>query len=99
MEVLHMARGQAQVEMTEREMDEVTKNTKQLLDEQPKVTVRLHLNQETKQRIDAAKEAGKAFEIPFETVCINGYIYQIQRGEKVEVPQTVADILEEAGLI
>lgn len=32
-------------------------------------------------------------------VCINGYFYQIKRGEKVEVPETVADILENAGYI
>lgn len=94
-----MARGQSQVEMTEREMDEVTKNTKQLLDEQPKVSIKLHLPQEEAAKIKAAKEAGKPYAVPFETVCINGYIYQIQRGEKVDVPQTVADILEEAGLI
>lgn len=88
-----------QVEMTESQMDAVTKNTKQLLDEQPKVSIRLFLSQEEKKKIDQAKEAGKPVAVPFESVCVNGYIYQIQRGEKVEVPQTVADILEEAGLI
>lgn len=30
-------------------------------------------------------------------VCINGYTYQIKRGEWVEVPEEVARILEEAG--
>lgn len=92
-----MARGQ--VEMTESQMDQVTKDTKALLDEQPKVAIKLFLSQEEQKKISAAKEAGKAVEVPFETVSVNGYTYQIQRGEKVEVPQTVADILEEAGLI
>lgn len=30
-------------------------------------------------------------------VCINGYTYQIKRGERVDVPEEVARILEEAG--
>lgn len=30
-------------------------------------------------------------------VCVNGYLYKIKRGEWVEVPQVVADILEKAG--
>jgi len=32
-------------------------------------------------------------------VCINGYIWQIKRGETVEVPKPVADILADAGYI
>ena len=32
-------------------------------------------------------------------VCINGYIYQVQRGKKVEVPESVAGILRNAGYI
>ncbi len=32
----------------------------------------------------------------FVPVCINGYVYQINRGKTVEVPQSVADILEDA---
>lgn len=32
-------------------------------------------------------------------VCINGYFYQIKRGEKVKVPESVADVLENAGYI
>ena len=36
---------------------------------------------------------------PDETVQINGYTYRIQRGVAVAVPQTVAEILEEAGLL
>ena len=33
------------------------------------------------------------------TVQINGYTYQIKRGEAVEVPEPVAKLLERAGLI
>lgn len=32
-------------------------------------------------------------------VCINGYIWEIKRGETVEVPENVANILLEAGYI
>ena len=35
----------------------------------------------------------------FVPVAINGYIYQIKRGETVEVPKEVARILKEAGYI
>lgn len=35
----------------------------------------------------------------FVPVSINGYIYQIKRGEEVEVPKEVARILKEAGYI
>lgn len=86
-------------EMTESQMDKITDDTKKQLDEQPKVSIKLHLPQEEMKKIDAAQKAGKNAEIPFETVCVNGHIFQIQRGVKVEVPQTVADILEEAGMI
>lgn len=32
-------------------------------------------------------------------VCVNGYLYYINRGETVEVPETVADILSQAQYI
>ena len=32
-------------------------------------------------------------------VCVNGHLYRINRGEAVEVPRVVADILEGAGYI
>lgn len=89
----------AKVEISESQMDRITDNTKKLLAEQPKVSIKLHLPQEEMKKIEAARASGKNAEIPFETVCVNGHIFQIQRGIKVEVPQTVADILEEAGMI
>lgn len=35
--------------------------------------------------------------LPDETVSINGYNYQIKRGVPVEVPESVALVLEQAG--
>jgi len=32
-------------------------------------------------------------------VCVNGHLYRIQRGQTVEVPEVVADILHGAGYI
>ena len=32
-------------------------------------------------------------------VCINGYVYQVKRGVRVEVPEAVAQILEDAGYL
>lgn len=63
-----------------------TKNaTKAALDAMPKAWIRL-------------PKAGKD-DPNFETVQINGYTYQIQRGVDVEVPQLVKDILVEGELI
>lgn len=86
-------------QMTESQMDKITDNTKKLLAEQPKVSIKLFLPQDEMKKIEAARAEGKKVETPFETVCVNGHIFQIQRGTKVEVPQTVADILEESGMI
>ena len=68
------------------EFEAVRLSTKQLLDAQPKRTVRLKKNED--------KNAPN-----YETVCINGHTFQIMRGFEVQVPQTVYDILDEAGLI
>ena len=53
---------------------------------QPKVSVKIPLN--TLNRDDVV--------VP---VCINGYNYFINRGETVEVPQSVAEVLENGGYI
>lgn len=55
------------------------------LDKMPKVKIRLPK--------DPMDESG------VKEVCINGYVYLIQRGETVEVPEPVAQILVNAGLI
>ena len=89
-----MAKAQ---EMTEKQMDLIADETGKALAEQKKVKVRLHMSQEQKQKLDAAEKAGKQLEWPYVPVQVNGYIYQIQLGKTVEVPETVAQILEEAG--
>lgn len=86
-------------EMSDKDMENVTKSTIQLLNEQEKVKVKLWLSQEERKKLESAAENGKKSEWPFETVQINGHTYQIQRGVEVEVPQSVKDVLEQAGLI
>lgn len=86
-------------QVTEKEMENVTLNTKEILDQQDKVKIRLHLPPDQLNKLKAAEEAGKKMEWPSQSVQVNGYIYQIQLGKSVEVPQTVAEILEQAGLI
>ncbi|WP_108669551.1 hypothetical protein [Peribacillus acanthi] len=81
------------------EMDKITDETGKLLAAQPKVRIKLPLSAEMKQKLEAQEKAGKNVEWPFHPVQVNGYIYQIQLGKTVEVPETVADILEQAGLI
>jgi hypothetical protein len=61
--------------------------TKRLLDEQPKVRVRLY-----QVPADSSDEP-----LPPQPVSINGYIYMLERGVSHDVPETVADILSEAG--
>lgn len=86
-------------QMSDSDIDQVTKSTAELLAEQPKRKIKLHLPQEEKAKLTAAQENGKQVSWPFEVVSVNGHIFQIQKGVEVEVPQTVAEILEQAGLI
>lgn len=85
--------------MSERQMQSVTEDTKKVLDSMPKRKIRLHLPQEELQKLEQAKKAGKQVDWPSEFVGINGHGYQIQRGVTVEVPELVAEVLEQAGLI
>lgn len=84
-------------EMTEKQMEQIADATGAELAKQDKVKVRLHLDAEQKQKLEAAEKAGKKMDWPYIPVQVNGYIYQIQLGKTVEVPETVAQILEEAG--
>lgn len=86
-------------QITDMEMDQITKSTAQLLSEQPKVKVKLFLSPDERKKLETAKENGKNMEWPSEFVSVNGHTFQIQRGVDVQVPQTVAEILEQAGLI
>ena len=76
-------------EPTAAEYQDQYRSTVEELNAQPKVRVRLY--QVPK---DSSDEP-----LPDQTVAVNGHVYQMQRGVSVEVPQTVADILEEAGHI
>lgn len=86
-------------QMSESEMDQVTKSTAQLLSEQPKVKIKIYMSPEEKRKLESAKEGGKNMEWPSEFVSVNGHNFLIQKGIEVEVPQTVKEILEDAGLI
>jgi intergrase/recombinase len=86
-------------QMSEKDMEKVTENTAEILKKQEKVKVRLYLPPEQKQKLEAAMAEGKNVQWPYQVVAINGYIYQIQLGKTVEVPKSVAEVLEHAGLI
>jgi hypothetical protein len=68
------------------ELKQAVLSTKELLDKQPKFKIRI--------RKDPNPKAPN-----YETVQVNGYTYTIMKGQDVDVPQTVRDILIEAGLI
>lgn len=89
----------ARTPMSDGDMDQVTDSTKELLAKQPKVKVRIFLPAEERKKLEAAIENDKKVEWPYETVQINGHMFQIQKGKDVEVPQSVAEVLEQAGLI
>ena len=72
--------------MSEAEIDNIAKETGAALKKEEKVKIKIPVDQLNKNDDS----------VP---VVINGYIYQIKRGERVEVPEVVANILEEAGYI
>lgn len=72
-------------QVTDADMNRIKLDTKAALDALPKITIRL-------------PKAGKN-DPNFETVQINGYLYQIMRGVDVPVPSAVREILIEANLL
>ncbi|WP_447579928.1 hypothetical protein [Acinetobacter baumannii] len=90
---------EAKKSLNENDMEKITESTGEILKKQDKVKIRLHLDPEQRKKLEAQKEAGKEVAWPYLPVQINGYIYQIQLGKSVEVPQSVAEVLEQAGLI
>jgi len=62
-----------------------------LLDGQPKVSVRI-----PKLSKQGRHDPEDDIAVP---VTINGYTFRIKRGERVTVPQAVADILDESGYL
>lgn len=94
-----MAEQPKQKPITDATLDQAAKTVGQKLAEQPKQKVKLFLSNEERAKIKAAEDAGKKVVWPFETVNINGYTYQIQRGKEVEVPQSVYEVLNQANII
>ena len=82
--------------ISEAEMERVTLNTKEQLNAQPKENVRIPVDADIKMKL---KGDTSHKDWPFTTVQINGYTYQIKHGEKVAVPQSVYEVLEQAGRI
>lgn len=73
-------------QVTESYLASIRHQTKLALEAQPKVTVRLP-------KINDPNVPN------YETVQVNGYLYQIMRGQDVQVPRAVKDILAEANII
>lgn len=73
--------------VSDAQLDQITRRTAEILADQPKRRVKLH----------QVPRGSTETPLPDETVCINGHIYQIQRGVEVEVPQSVYEVLEQAG--
>jgi hypothetical protein len=67
------------------DFDENKRLTRAKLDAEPRVRIRI-------------PSTGKGAQLD-ETVCINGVVYLMQRGVHIEVPESVARVLENAELI
>lgn len=85
--------------VTEAALDKVALTTGEILAQQKKVKVKLYLSTEDRQKLESFEAAGKTVAWPYETVSINGYTYQIQRGKEVEVPEAVYEVLSNANII
>jgi hypothetical protein len=86
--------------VSEAQMETMAQSTGKLLAEQDKRKITIYLEPSEKQRLNRLVEAGdKNIQWPCETVSVNGYNYTIKRGVEVEVPLTVYEILQGAGLI
>lgn len=90
---------QQTTQVTDAALDKAVLTIGQQLKKQKKVKVKLYLSVEDRQKLEAAEKAGKKVKWPFETVSINGYTFQIQRGKDVEVPEAVYEILSNANII
>lgn len=72
--------------LTDLKIDEMAENFGKKLNGEKKVAVKIPF--------DSRNPGDKV--VP---VCLNGYIFEIKRGEKIEVPASIAAILEEAKYI
>lgn len=85
--------------VTDATLDKGAKSVGAQLAKQKKHKVKLYLSVEERQKLEAAEKAGKKVKWPYETVNINGYTFQIQRGKEVEVPEAVYEVLSNANII
>jgi|GEM_PF-4012857 len=90
---------QEPTKVTDAALDKGAKSVGQQLKKQKKHKVKLYLSVEDRQKLEAAEKAGKKVQWPYETVNINGYTFQIQRGKDVEVPEAVYEVLSNANII
>lgn len=72
--------------LSDKEIDKMAEDFGEILNKEPKVTIKIPFD--SKNPSDTTVPVG-----------LNGYIYYIKRGQKVEVPETIANILEEAKYI
>jgi hypothetical protein len=82
-----LKKKQASREPSEGEYRRMEKDIKEVLDSQP--TVRIRLSQ--------TPEGSSDKPLPDETVAINGFVYWLPRGVRLDVPESVANVLEETG--
>lgn len=91
--------GKPQAQVSELQLDALTRSMKDALNEQPKKNIRIPLSAEIRRKLTAEKEAGKTPKWPATIVGVNGHNIEIPHGEDFEVPEEVANILREAGLL
>ena len=72
--------------MTDAQIDAISESVGDTLRKSDKVRIKIP--------IDQLNKSDKV--VP---VCVNGHIYRINRGETVEVPAVVAEVLEQGGYI
>ncbi len=94
-----MAYNKRETIMTDAQMEAVTKTTAQLLADQPKRKIKLHLPYEELTRLNRLEEAGKTTNWPYELASVNGHNFYIKLGKEVEVPESVYEVLSNAHLV
>lgn len=86
--------------MSDADMEKAALSTGDQLSKQPKKTITLYLEPDKKLELRRMVDAGgRNIEWPCEVVTVNGYKYTIKLGEEVEVPMTVYEVLQNAGMI
>ena len=90
---------------TDKDFDNEALGIKEILAAQKKVRIKLTMEPEEKQKYDNALAAYEKDNtkvkpsFPTIPVGINGFTYFIPKGESTEVPESIFEILEHAGLV